>query len=77
MPAISIHSEEFADAVAQAGLRARQEALAAGHAVVFLDDFGRYVEELPDGRCLEIRFEPGAARDSHVHVLRELPTPAG
>lgn len=59
-------------AAAAAGLRARKSALAAGHPVVFMDSFGRYVKELPDGRLLEIRFQPGAPRESHVLVLGEL-----
>lgn len=69
MSAISIFTEEFTRAAAMAGVRARQNALAAGYPVVFLDALGRYVEERPDGRQFEIRFEPGTPSDSHVHVL--------
>ena len=68
----SVLSEDFALAAATAGLRARQDALAAGHAVVFVDQLGRYVEELPDGRQFEIRLEPGVPRESHLLVLGEL-----
>jgi hypothetical protein len=75
MSSANILTEEFARAAAVAGLRARQNALAAGHPVVFVDDFGRYVEELPDGRRLEIRLQPGTPRESHLHVLGELLTP--
>lgn len=77
MLAANILSEEFAKAAAAAGLRARQSALAAGHPVVFVDDFGRYVKELPDGRLLEIRLQPGTPRESHVLVLGELSTLVG
>ena len=69
MPPLSILSDEFA---AAAGLRARNTALAAGHSVVFVDDLGRYVEEFPDGRMFEVRFQPGAPRESHLSIVREL-----
>ena len=72
MVPINIHSEEFAQAAAEAGLRARRSALTAGHAVVFVDKLGRYVQEMPDGRLFEIRFIPGAPRESHIEVLGEL-----
>ena len=77
MSTLNIYSDEFAHAVAMAGLHARQEALAAGHEVVFRDESGRYVREMPDGRLFEIRFLPGQPRESHIVVLRELSTPAG
>jgi hypothetical protein len=76
MPTANILTEEFAQAAAAAGLRARRNALAAGHTVVFVDDFGRYVEELPDGTRLEIRLRPGEKRESHLQILGELSTPA-
>ena len=72
MASANILTEEFAKAAAMAGLRARQSALAAGHPVVFVDDLGRYVEELPDGRRLEIRLRAGTPRESHLQVLGEL-----
>ena len=77
MRSAGILTEEFARAAAVAGLRAREKALADGHPVVFIDDFGRYVEELPDGRRLEIRLQPGIPRESHLHILGELPAGAG
>jgi hypothetical protein len=73
MSVVSILTEEFAHAAPRAGLRARKNALATGHSVVYRDSLGRYVEELPDGRQLEILFEPGKPRESHLRVLRELP----
>jgi hypothetical protein len=71
-----ILSDEFAEAAAQAGRRARDEALAAGFPVVFRDSAGRYVQELPDGRLFEVRFDPTAPRESHMKIVRELPSPA-
>ena len=65
MSSANILTDEFAQAAAAAGLRARRNALAAGHPVVFVDDFGRYVEEFPDGRRFEIRLHPGAPHESH------------
>ena len=76
MSTVNIFTPEFAQAATDAGLRARETALAAGHPVVFRDTFGRYVEEFPDGKRLEIRFQPGAPRESHLFVLGELPAPA-
>jgi hypothetical protein len=75
MSSANILTEEFAEAAATAGLRARRNALAAGHPVVFVDDFGRYVEELPDGTRLEIRLQPGISRETHLRILGEIPTP--
>ena len=75
MSSANILTDEFAQAAAAAGLRARRIALAAGHPVVFVDDLGRYVEELPDGRRFEIRLLPGAPRESHKQILGEIVTP--
>ena len=72
MLSANILSDEFAQAAALAGLQARQAALAAGHPVVFVDDVGRYIQELPDGRRFEIRLQPGVPRESHLHVIGEL-----
>ena len=75
MRPIDILSDEFAQAAAAAGLRARQTALAAGHSVIFVDELGRYVQELPDGRLFEVRLLPGEPRESHVQILGELSKP--
>jgi len=77
MLSAKILSDEFAQAAATAGLQARQAALAAGHPVVFLDSFGRYVQEMPDGSRFEIRLRPGVPRESHLHVIGELSAPVG
>jgi hypothetical protein len=77
MTASGILTAEFAERAALAGLRARQKALAQGHPVVFRDDLGRYIEEFPDGRRLEVRFVPGIPRESHLKVVGELPAGAG
>lgn len=68
----SILTDDFAQAASQAGLRARQAAFAAGHAVVFVDVQGRCVEEWPNGKRFEIRLDPSQPRESHRVVLREL-----
>ena len=72
----SILTDEFAQAASQAGWRARQAALAAGHPVVFVDAAGRYVEEWPNGKRFEIRLDPARPRESHRIVLRELASAA-
>ncbi len=69
---MSILSDEFPAAAAAAGLRAREEALAEGHPVVYRDETGRYIQEFPDGTLLEIRFRPGAPRESHIEIVRKL-----
>jgi hypothetical protein len=70
----SILTDDFTRTVAEAGRRARQAALAAGHPVVFRDNAGRYVEEHPDGRRFEVAFDPTKPRESHRVILRELPS---
>ena len=70
--AFSVLTDEFADQVAAAGRKARRESLAAGFPVTFVDAKGREVQELPDGRKFEIRYVPGAPREKHVEVIREL-----
>ena len=72
----SILTDEFSHAAAQAGLRARQAAFAAGHAVVFVDDAGRCVEEWPNGKRFEIRLDPSQPRESHRVVVGELASTA-
>ena len=68
----SILTDDFAQAASQAGWRARQAALLAGHPVVFIDAAGRCVEEWPNGEIFEIRLDPTQPRESHRIVLREL-----
>jgi hypothetical protein len=75
--AINILGDAFAQAAAEAGLRARLEALTAGKVVVYIDDLDRYIEELPDGRRFEVRLQPETPRDSHIRILRELPAARG
>ena len=72
MSPVNILSEEFAQAAAAAGLRARKAALASGHPVVFVDEVGRMVQEFPDGRRFEVCLEADQPRESHVRVVREL-----
>lgn len=68
----SVLTEEFAEAVAEAGSLARKAALAAGHPVVFMDSEGRCVEEWPDGRKFEIRLDATQPGGSRRVVIREL-----
>ena len=77
MPFADILSDEFAQAAAEAGLRARRDALASGHPVVFQDKLGRYIQELPDGSRQEVRFESGGKRATHLRVLGAISTMAG
>lgn len=72
MADFGIFSDEFIEAVTQACRQARQDALATGHPVVFVDEEGRYVQEHPDGRKYEIRFDPTQPRESHLIVVREI-----
>jgi hypothetical protein len=72
MADLSILTDQFAQTAARAGRLARQDALAAGLSVVFIDACGRYIEEFPDGRRFEIRLDPTRPRESHRIVLREL-----
>ena len=72
----SILTSDFFEAASNAGWRARQAALAAGHPVVFVDAAGRCVEERPNGKCFEIRLDPTQPRESHRIVLRELASTA-
>lgn len=77
MADFSVHDDEFFVAVAKACSNARAAALGAGHAVVYRDEAGRYVEERPEGKRFEIRFDSTRPRESHIVILRELsPNPA-
>ena len=75
MPFANILSDEFAQAAAAIGLRARRDALASGHAVVFLDKLGRYIQELPDGSRQEVHLEPSGSWP--FQVLSAIPIRAG
>jgi hypothetical protein len=46
--------------------------LAEGHAVVFVDESWRYIQEFTDGSKLEIEFKPGLPREAHLEVVRKL-----
>lgn len=76
MADLSILTDDFAEAAARAGRLARQDALAAGYPVVFIDRSGLYIEERPDGTRFEIRLDPTRPRESHRVVLRELTSTA-
>jgi len=70
-------ANELDQAAAKASWNARQAALAAGHAVVFVAEDGRYLKELPDGRLFEVRLDPTKTGEAHCVVLREVaPTAA-
>jgi len=71
---VDILSEEFAAALAEVGLQAPQRAFDSGHWVVFFDEEGRIVQEMPDGTKFEIRFLAGMPRESHIEIVREIPT---
>lgn len=64
-------ADEFDQAAAKASSNARQAALAAGHAVVFVGEDGRYLQELPDGRLFKVRLDPTKTGEAHCVVLRE------
>ena len=72
LPPYDILSDEFAELAVSAFLAARARALAAGIPVVYRDPAGFPVQEWPDGRRFEIRFRPGAPRDKHIEIVREL-----
>jgi hypothetical protein len=68
-----IFDETFDLTVKAAVAQARKETLAAGVPLFYRDSAtGRDVMERPDGRVYEIRFIPGASRENHYEVLREL-----
>jgi hypothetical protein len=76
MAQFDILSDEFAKAAEAAALQARAQALRAGHSVVSLDSNGHYIEERPDGRRFEIRFDRSRPRESRRVIVRELVTTA-
>lgn len=70
---LDISSPEFERAVGAAWDRAREEALAAGADVFYLDHLtGLETMEQPDGRRFEIRFIPGAPRGKNFEIMREV-----
>lgn len=77
MAEFSVLDDEFFVVIAKACSNARATALGAGHSVVYRDTAGRYVEERPEGKRFEIRFEKARPRESHIVVLRELTPNAG
>jgi hypothetical protein len=65
--------DTFDRTVKAAVAQARKETLAAGAGLFYHDSVSdRDVMERPDGRIFEIRFNPGAPRESQYEVLREL-----
>ena len=72
LPPYDILSDEFTELAVSAFLAARARALAAGIPVVYRDPSGFPIQEWPDGRRFEIRFCPGAPRDKHIEIVREL-----
>jgi hypothetical protein len=70
--AMNFSSPEFDAMLEEVGRKARSEALAEGHPVVYADECGCFVQELPDGRKYEIRFHPGAPPESHIERMREI-----
>ena len=69
---MSVLSEEFAVAAANATRQARNKALAAGIPVPFMDAHGRYFEEYPDGRLMEIFFDSEDSLKAKHDSEREL-----
>ena len=69
---LDITSDEFAEEMAMAGRQAREEAFASGFPIVYVDEQGRYVQEFPDGRLFEIRFDSSQPREAAIVVIREL-----
>lgn len=68
----SVLSGEFLELAVNAIQQARKRALAAGHAVVSVDEGGRCIEEHPDGRRFEILLDPTKPIDDRKVILREL-----
>jgi len=65
--------EEVTAAVEAAIKKAVEETLAAGVPIFYYDwDLGIDIMMLPDGRKFEIRYIPGAPRDRHHEIVREL-----
>ena len=68
--------EAFSAVVILAGARARLETLKAGVPVFYRDGkLNLDVMEQPNGRKFEVRFSPGAPRESNYRLIRELHEP--
>jgi len=74
MATMRVLTDEFMDTVVGACAKARSKALQMGHPVVYRDGGGEYEAEYPDGSRFEVRFDPTRPRDSHVVILREIPS---
>jgi len=73
MARVENFGDEVTVAFQAAVAEARASALAAGVPIFYRDSAtGLEVMEQPGGRIFEIRFIPGAPRESHYEVLREL-----
>ncbi|HBY64313.1 MAG TPA: hypothetical protein DEH78_31195 [Solibacterales bacterium] len=72
MAIVSVLTQEFAHAVADACSKARSTALEMGHLVVYRETDGGCVAVYPSGRRFEVRFDPTRPRESHLMVLREI-----
>jgi hypothetical protein len=74
---MDILGDEFDRLVADACDQARRKTLAAGVPVFYLDrETGMDIMEQPDGRRFQIRYIPGAPRDRHFEIVREVVAPA-
>jgi len=72
-----LFSDEFTAAVVAAVARARERDLKAGIPIFYQGEASdEYVMEHPDGRKFQIRFIPGAPRDRHYEIVREIPASA-
>jgi hypothetical protein len=70
---LDIFDEEFTRQAEQAWDRARDEALANGIPVFYIDDkTGIETMQCPDGRRFEIRFIAGAPPGRNYEIIREL-----
>jgi len=77
MAKLDIFSEEFTRQAEAAWDRAIKETLAKGIPVFYREHrTGLEIMEQPDGRRFEIRYIPGAPRDSNYEIVRELPARA-
>jgi len=71
-----IFSDEFMEEIQDAARCARQEALDNGHPVVFRDEAGRIVQEMPGGRLYEMCRASSDPKETKLEIVRELPRAA-